>query len=279
MSISYSVRHAVHPDDARAYATQQLRKSFLVDEVFKRDSIELVYTHYDRFIAGGAMPESGELKLEAIPPLRATYFLERREMGIINVGQRGIVVADGKEYLLGFKEALYLGKGVKDITFRPSEEGTALYYINSTPAHTAYPARMVALPEAETVETGSAENSNRRTIRKLLVNSVLPTCQLQMGLTELKTGSVWNTMPPHTHDRRMEVYFYFEIAEGQAVSHFMGPPEETRSIWMTNNQAVISPSWSIHCGAGTSNYTFIWGMAGENLDYGDMDLVTPDTLK
>lgn len=279
MSISYSVRHAVHPDDARTYTTQQLRKSFLVEEVFKKDAIELVYTHYDRFIAGGARPESGELKLEAIPPLRAEYFLERREMGIINVGQRGVVVADGKEYSLGFKEALYLGKGVKDIIFRPAEEGTALYYLNSTPAHAAHPSKMISLEEAETVETGSAENSNRRTIRKLLVNSVLPTCQLQMGLTELKEGSVWNTMPPHTHDRRMEVYFYFEIAEGQAVSHFMGPPEETRPIWMTNNQAVISPSWSIHCGAGTSNYSFIWGMAGENLDYGDMDMVTQDGLK
>lgn len=279
MNISYTVRHAVHPDDARTYATQQLRKSFLVNPVFRKDTIELVYTHYDRFITGGAMPVSGDLKLGAIPPLRADYFLERRELGIINVGQRGVVVADGEEYSIGFKEALYLGKGVKDIIFRPADEGTALYYINSAPAHTAYPTRMVTLAEAETVETGSAENSNRRTIRKLLVNSVLPTCQLQMGLTELKAGSVWNTMPPHTHDRRMEVYFYFEIVEGQAVSHFMGQPEETRSIWVTNNQAVISPAWSIHCGAGTSNYTFIWGMAGENLDYGDMDTVTPTELK
>lgn len=279
MSISYTVRHAVHPDDTRTYTTRQLRESFLVEEVFRKDTIELVYTHYDRFIAGGARPESGELKLQVIPPLRASYFLERREMGIINVGRRGVVVADGKEYSLGFKEALYLGRGTKEVTFHPSKEGTALYYINSTPAHAAYPSRMVSLTDAETVETGSAENSNQRTIRKLLVNSVLPTCQLQMGLTELKSGSVWNTMPPHTHDRRMEVYFYFELQEGQAVSHFMGQPEETRSVWMTNNQAVISPPWSIHCGAGTSNYTFIWGMAGENLDYADMDTVTPAQLK
>jgi len=279
MSISYTVRHAVHPDDTNTYTTRQLRESFLVEEVFRKDTIELVYTHYDRFIAGGARPESGELKLQVIPPLRASYFLERREMGIINVGRRGVVVADGKEYSLGFKEALYLGRGTQEVTFHPSKEGTALYYINSTPAHAAYPSRMVSLTDAETVETGSAENSNQRTIRKLLVNSVLPTCQLQMGLTELKSGSVWNTMPPHTHDRRMEVYFYFELPEGQAVSHFMGQPEETRSVWMTNNQAVISPPWSIHCGAGTSNYTFIWGMAGENLDYADMDTVTPAQLK
>src|SRR5690606_16733296 len=175
-------------------------------------------------------------------------------------------------------EALYLGKGVKKIIFQPAEEGTALYYINSTPAHATHPSKMISLADAETVETGSAENSNRRTIRKLLVNSVLPTCQLQMGMTELKEGSVWNTMPPHTHDRRMEVYFYFEVADEQAVSHFMGQPDETRAIWMTNNQAVISPPWSIHCGAGTSSYTFIWGMAGENLDYGDMDVVTPTQL-
>lgn len=279
MSIAYTVRHAVHPDDVRTYSSEELRKTFLIDGIFKKDSIQLVYSHYDRFVTGGVMPQTTEIKLESIPPLRAPYFLERREMGIINVGSPGVVVADGKEYSLEFKEALYLGKGVKEVSFRPSSEGTALYYINSAPAHVAYPVTKVGLGDAETVETGSPQNSNQRTIRKLLVNSVLQTCQLQMGLTELKAGSIWNTMPPHTHDRRMEVYFYFEIPDGQAVCHFMGQPDETRPVWMGNNEAVISPPWSIHCGAGTSNYTFIWGMAGENLDYGDMDVVTPSDLK
>ncbi|HEY4656269.1 MAG TPA: 5-dehydro-4-deoxy-D-glucuronate isomerase [Cyclobacteriaceae bacterium] len=279
MSINYSVRHAIHPDDAGSYSTQQLRDAFLIEQLFKPDAIELVYTHYDRFIAGGARPESTDLRLDTIPPLRAGYFLERRELGIVNVGRRGKVVADGMEYSLDFKEALYLGRGVRDVVFRPSGEGTPLFYINSAPAHTAYPSKKVSLADSETVETGSPGNSNQRTIRKLLVNSVLPTCQLQMGLTELKPGSVWNTMPPHTHDRRMEVYFYFELPDDQTVCHYMGPAGETRHIWMANNQAVISPSWSIHCGAGTSNYAFIWGMAGENLDYGDMDIVQPSDLR
>jgi 4-deoxy-L-threo-5-hexosulose-uronate ketol-isomerase len=279
MSISYSIRHAIHPEDVKAYDTTKLRKSFLVETLFSNDNIELIYTHYDRFIVGGIKPVSKSLLLESIPPLRAAYFLERRELGIINVGKKSKVTADGQDYILDYKEALYLGKGVKEVVFHPSAEGQALFYINSTPAHATYPSKKVSLAEAETVELGSLENANHRTIRKLLVNSVLPTCQLQMGMTELKTGSVWNTMPPHTHDRRMEVYFYFEVPKDQAVCHYMGEPDETRHIWMTNDQAVISPSWSIHSGAGTSNYTFIWGMAGENLDYGDMDTVLPFKLK
>ena len=278
MSISYSIRHAIHPEDVRSYDTTRLRKSFLVDTLFSDDKIELIYTHYDRFIVGGIKPVSKPLLLESVPPLRATYFLERRELGIINVGKKSKVTADGQEYVLDYKEALYLGKGVKEVVFHPSADGQALFYMNSTPAHAAYPSKKVSLAEAETVELGSLENANHRTIRKLLVNSVLPTCQLQMGMTELKTGSIWNTMPPHTHDRRMEVYFYFEVPKDQAVCHYMGEPDETRHIWMTNDQAVISPSWSIHSGAGTSNYTFIWGMAGENLDYGDMDTVLPSKL-
>lgn len=279
MSTSYSIRHAVHPEDVKLYDTTRLRDSFHIPQVFVKDSIELVYTHYDRFIAGGAFPASAPLPLETIDPLKASFFLERREMGIINVGKPGRVSVDGTEYVLNYKEALYIGQGAREVVFHPAAEGEALYYINSTPAHHAYPTRKVSLEEAETVTLGALENSNHRTIRKLLVNSVLPTCQLQMGLTELKPGSVWNTMPPHTHDRRMEVYFYFEVPQDQAVCHYMGQPDETRHIWMTNNQAVISPSWSIHSGAGTSNYTFIWGMAGENLDYGDMDTVLPFNLK
>jgi 4-deoxy-L-threo-5-hexosulose-uronate ketol-isomerase len=279
MSISYTVRHAVHPDEVRSYSTQQIRDAFLIDQVFVADHIQLVYTHYDRYIAGGAMPLSTPVRLETIPPLRSDYFLERREMGIINVGAPGSVMADGTAYSLGFGDALYLGRGVRDVAFNPSGEGTALYYINSAPAHATYPSRKVAFSEADTLEAGQAENANRRTIRKLLVNSVLPTCQLQMGFTELKTGSVWNTMPAHTHDRRMEVYFYFGLPEGQVVCHFMGQPAETRPLWLSNHQAVISPPWSIHCGAGTSSYSFIWGMAGENLDYGDMDGLLPADMR
>lgn len=279
MTTNYSIRHAIHPADAKTYDTTRLRESFLIESLFRKDAVEMVYTHYDRFIAGGAMPVSRSLELESILPLKATYFLERREAGIINVGGKGIVSADGKDYELDFKEALYLGKGVKKVTFHPSSGGTPLFYFNSAPAHASYPSRKVSHGEAETAEVGAPTTSNHRTIRKLLVNSVLPTCQLQMGLTELKTGSVWNTMPPHTHDRRMEVYFYFQVPDGQAVCHYMGEPHETRHLWMKNNQAVISPAWSIHSGAGTSNYSFIWGMAGENLDYSDMDVVTPTNLK
>jgi 4-deoxy-L-threo-5-hexosulose-uronate ketol-isomerase len=201
-------------------------------------------------------------------------------MGIINIGGDSVIHAGDTIYKIGFKEALYLGKGTRDVIFESEDPGRpAKLYINSAPAHHEYPSRKVTLAEAEVVEMGTAESSNHRKVNKLLVNSVIDTCQLQMGMTELKTGSVWNTMPAHTHNRRMETYFYFEVPEKQSVCHFMGDPDETRHIWMKNEQAVISPSWSIHSAAGTSNYTFIWGMAGENLDYGDMDIRQPDTLK
>jgi 4-deoxy-L-threo-5-hexosulose-uronate ketol-isomerase len=200
-------------------------------------------------------------------------------MGIINVGSAGTVSVDGTVYELKFKEALYVGRGAKEIIFEVGKVGAPLFYFNSAPAHTSYPTRIVKKSDAEVVMLGSLETANQRTINKLIVNSILPTCQLQMGLTELSVGSVWNTMPPHTHDRRMEAYFYFEVKDSQTVCHFMGTPTETRHIWVKNNQAVISPPWSIHCGSGTSNYSFIWGMAGENLDYSDMDAVRPTELK
>lgn len=226
------------------------------------------------------MPVSTALTLSAPDALKATYFLERRELGIINVGGPGRVVADGVTFELDYKEALYIGQGTREVRFESVKgETPAKFYLNSTPAHRNYPTRKVSKADAEVVELGSPQTANHRTINKLLVNSVLPTCQLQMGMTELKSGSVWNTMPAHTHDRRMEVYFYFEVPEGQSVCHFMGQPQETRHIWMQNEQAVISPNWSIHSGAGTSNYTFIWGMAGENLDYGDMDFCAITELK
>ncbi len=272
MNDNYYVRYAVGPRETNQMGTEALRDEFLIDQVFGIDQINWIYTHYDRYVVGGVIPKKILVKLETIDPLKANFFLERREMGIINVGGNGSVTADGINYSLGYKEALYLGRGTKEVSFS-SEEITspAKFYINSTPAHQAYPSRKVGRDEAEIVDLGTPETANARTIRKLIVNSILPTCQLQMGMTELKSGSVWNTMPAHVHDRRMEVYFYFEVPQDQAVCHFMGAPNETRHIWMANEQAVISPPWSIHAGSGTSNYIFIWGMAGENLDYGDMD--------
>ncbi len=226
------------------------------------------------------MPVDNPVTLDTPDQLKANYFLERRELGIINVGGSGQVVADGVPYDLDYKEALYIGRGTQDIQFISYQADTpAKFYLNSTPAHASYASRKIARADADVVTLGSMETANHRTINKLLVNSVLPTCQLQMGMTELKAGSVWNTMPAHTHDRRMEVYFYFEVPEGQSVCHFMGQPQETRHIFIQNEQAVISPNWSIHAGAGTSNYTFIWGMAGENLDYGDMDFCAITDLK
>ena len=272
MNDNFNVRYAVGPRETNQMGTEALRDEFLIDQVFGIDQINWIYSHYDRYVVGGVIPKKIVVKLKTIDPLKANFFLERREMGIINVGGNGSVTADGINYSLGYKEALYLGRGTKEVSFS-SEEITspAKFYINSTPAHQAYPSRKVGRDEAEIVDLGTPETANARTIRKLIVNSILPTCQLQMGMTELKSGSVWNTMPAHVHDRRMEVYFYFEVPEDQAVCHFMGAPNETRHIWMANEQAVISPPWSIHAGSGTSNYIFIWGMAGENLDYGDMD--------
>ncbi len=272
MKTQFEVRYANSPAEVKGMDTARLRKSFLIENLFEADRIKLTYTHYDRLIVGGINPVKESVTLETIDPLKADYFLERRELGIINVGGIGSVSVDGEKYDLHFKEALYIGKGVKEVIFSSVQaDSPAKFYINSAPAHHSYPTKKVTKKEAETVELGSLETANHRIINKLLVNSVVQTCQLQMGMTELKTGSVWNTMPAHVHDRRMEAYFYFEVNEGQSVSHFMGQPEETRHIWMQNDEAVISPPWSIHAGSGTSNYTFIWGMGGENLDYDDMD--------
>lgn len=274
------LRYAVHPADFKKYDTEKLRKEFLIENIFVQDEISLVYSMYDRYMVGGAMPVNKDLNLETADDLKSAYFLERREMGIINVGGEAEIEAGGITYNIGFKEALYLGKETMNVVFRSVEDKKpAKLYINSAPAHHKYPSRKVTTKDAEIVTLGSPEASNHRTIIKLLINNVLPTCQLQMGMTELKTGSVWNTMPVHTHNRRMEAYFYFEVPERQGICHFIGDPDETRHIWMKNEQAVLSPSWSIHSAAGTSGYTFIWGMAGENLDYSDMDVRYPDSLK
>ena len=272
MNENYQVRYAVGQRETNQMGTQALRDEFLIEQVFGTDVVNWVYTHYDRYMAGGVIPRKGNVFLDTLEPLKSAYFLERREMGIINVGGKGTVIADGENYSLDYKEALYLGKGIKEVHFSSEDtKAPAKFYLNSATAHHAYPSQKVGREQAEIVELGSKETSNARTIRKLIVNSIVKSCQLQMGMTELESGSVWNTMPAHVHDRRMEVYFYLEVPSDQAVCHFMGTTDETRHLWMANEQAVISPPWSIHAGSGTSNYTFIWGMAGENLDYGDMD--------
>lgn len=280
MNENYEVRYAVGQREMNQMGTEAIRSDFLIEDVFGSDQVKLVYSHFDRYITGGVIPVKGKVFLDTIDSLKSEFFLERRELGIINVGGKGTVMADGQSYSLDYKEALYLGKGTKEVYFSSdTAHKPALFYLNSTPAHHAYPSKKIGRDEAEIVELGAPETANARTIRKLIVNSIVETCQLQMGMTEIHSGSVWNTMPAHVHDRRMEVYFYFEIPEEQAICHFMGAPNETRHLWMTNNQAVISPPWSIHSGCGTSNYTFIWGMAGENLDYGDMDACPIPTLR
>ncbi|WP_208796453.1 5-dehydro-4-deoxy-D-glucuronate isomerase [Flavobacterium fluviatile] len=277
--MKFNCRYASNPTAVKQYDTERLREEFLIDDLMRNNEINLTYTHYDRYIVGSATPLNS-LILETIDPLKSSYFLERREMGIINVGGNGAVVADGVTYELGFKDALYLGCENKDVVFKSDNANNpAKFYINSAPAHCKFPNKKVSLAEAKKIELGTLETANHRTVNQMIIGGVVTTCQLQMGLTELKTGSVWNTMPAHVHDRRMEVYFYLDIPENQAVCHFMGQPQETRHIWMHNHQAVISPPWSIHSGAGTSNYTFIWGMAGENLDYGDMDIAKITDLK
>ena len=279
MSQHYSLRHAIHPADSKNYDTAKLRDSYLIENLFQKDTIQLTYTLYDRLIVGGANPATKPVKLETFSALKSENFLDRRELGVINVGAESKITVDGTSYTLANKEALYVGQGAKEVIFHPAASGDSFFYFNSAPAHKSFPVKKVSLEEAETVVLGSLENSNHRTIRKVLINTVVDTCQLQMGVTELKTGSVWNTMPAHTHDRRMEAYFYFDLPKEEVVCHFMGEPQETRHLFVKNHQAVISPPWSIHSGAGTSNYSFIWGMAGENLDYNDMDKVSPGDLK
>lgn len=280
MPTNISERFAVHVEDYKHYTTDKLREHFLIPKLFTPDTIELTYTHYDRIIVGGIMPVATAVPLETVDLLRAEYFLDRRELGAINIGGKGEIVVDGTCYTLATKEAIYIGAKTKEVIFKSCDSSKpAKFYINSAPAHHAYPTKKVNQENADVVEMGTRENCNERTISKLLVNSVIETCQLQMGMTELKLGSCWNTMPAHTHSRRMEAYFYFNLPEDQAVCHFMGPADETRHLWIHNEQAVVSPPWSMHSGAGTTNYTFIWGMAGENLDYGDMDFHQPHEIK
>ncbi len=280
MATIYEERYNYHPEDFKSYGTERIRKEFLIEKLMEADNVRLVYSIIERYIVGGAVPVNDDLPLETIDPLKAEYFCERREVGVINVGGEGSIVVDGKTYKMNFKDAIYIGKGSKEVIFKSDNPAKpAHFYINSAPAHKEYPVKHVTMGDANVLHLGALETSNERNINQLLINGVVETCQLQMGMTELNKGSVWNTMPPHLHSRRNEVYFYFDVPEGQAVCHFMGQPDETRHIWMQNEQAVISPNWSIHSAAGTSNYIFIWGMAGENLDYTDMDVIQPTDLK
>ena len=275
------ILHSVHPDDFKTYQTEQIRKRFLADGLAETGEVNCVYTHEDRIIAGIAKPSSKQIELPNYPNLRAEYFLERREIGIINVSSgSGKIIADGQTYILNKFDCLYIGKGVKSVSFLADDAvNPPVFYLLSAPSHKTYPTSLMTIGEAVKVKTGSSSTANDRTINKYIHLEGIQSCQLVMGLTTLHNGSVWNTMPAHVHDRRMEAYFYFDIPEGQAVFHFMGEANETRHILMHNFDVVISPPWSIHSGVGTASYSFIWGMGGENQDYTDMDAISIADLR
>ena len=274
------VRTAASPRDVKHYTTERLREEFLIQNLFVPEEIKLVYSHIDRIITGAAVPAASPLALTAGAELRARYFLERREMGIINIGGKGSITVDGTVYVLEPKDGMYIGMGSQEISFASENPAVpAKYYLNSAPAHTSYPTVLIKPEDCRQAELGSLEESNHRVICKYILPGQVESCQLVMGMTSLKPGSVWNTMPCHTHDRRMEVYLYFDMPEEAFVMHYMGEPEETRHIVMRNEEAVISPSWSIHAGSGSRAYTFIWGMVGENQAFDDMDHVDNRTLK
>ncbi|HEX3024241.1 MAG TPA: 5-dehydro-4-deoxy-D-glucuronate isomerase [Chitinophagaceae bacterium] len=274
------IRFAVGPEETKQFDTQKLIDNFLVSDLMVNDELKLVYTHYDRMIIGGAVPVNKTLALPNHPELRSGYFLERRELGIINVGAKGTVTVDGKKFDAENKSCLYVGKGNKKITFASSsKKSPAIFYLLSAPAHAVYPITKFTKEQAAPVQLGATETSNKRTVYKYIHADGIKSCQLVMGLTMLENGSVWNSVPPHTHTRRMEAYFYFDLTAEQRLFHFMGNPMESRHIVMKNNEAIISPPWSTHFGCGTSNYGFIWGMAGENLVYSDMDPAPVATLK
>lgn len=287
--MKFDVRYANHPDDSKRYDTAELREKYLIEKLFEKDDILLTYSHQDRIIAGGAMPVNTTLSLGTFKELATAYFLERREMGVINIGGAGVITLDGKKWEIGTKEGIYIGMGTKEVEFASVDaKNPAKFYINSCPAHKTYPTVKIVKPvEGVTPpentrycvqrHLGTQIGLNERTINQFIIGDVCESCQLAMGMTELAPGNAWNTLPSHTHERRMEVYMYFEVPEDQAVVHLMGTPTETRHIIMHNEQAVISPSWSIHTGVGTHHYTFIWGMCGENQTYDDMDNIkTPD---
>jgi len=266
------VRNAVSPEEAKRFDTQQMRDAFLIEDLFTPGEMSMTYSHVDRIIAGGAMPQEQALTLPEGKEIGAESFLERRELGVINIGPPGVVQVDGEQFEMGTRDGLYVGRGVKEVSFAGADTGTSpKFYFLSAPAHQSYPTKLVTLDNAIAVHLGDRKDSNVRTIHQYIHPNVLQSCQLLMGMTILEPENVWNTMPVHTHDRRMEVYLYFNVPEDAVVFHLMGKPDETRHLVVRNEQAVISPSWSIHSGAGTTNYTFIWGMVGENQAFTDMD--------
>lgn len=275
------IRYANSPADTKAYDTERLRKEFLIERLFVPGELQLVYSHVDRFITGGALPVGSPIKLEASAhDMGADYFLERREIGIINVGGPGTITVDGQQYAMNARDGLYIGLGNKEVLFASDNpEQPAKFYFNSSPAHKNYPTAKIDINSASPVHLGSLSSSNERTIYKFIHPDGVKSCQLVMGMTLLKPNNMWNTMPCHTHNRRSEVYFYFDMNDDAVVFHLMGEPRETRHLVVRNEQAVISPSWSIHSGVGTSNYTFIWGMAGENQTFDDMDMVAMGDLR
>ncbi|WP_300362179.1 5-dehydro-4-deoxy-D-glucuronate isomerase [Fusobacterium sp.] len=274
------IRYASSNKDAKSYDTKRLREEYLIQDLFTIDNIKLVYSHYDRIIVGGVYPVTKGLKLEGGKELGSSFFLERRELGVINVGGPGKMILDKVEYEINNKDAIYIGMGVEEIEFLSIDpKNPAKFYLNSAPAHHKYPTIKIGLEDARKVKLGSTKTSNKRTINQYIHPDVCQSCQLVMGMTMLEDGSTWNSMPCHTHDRRMEVYFYFDMDEDTRIFHLMGEPTETRHIVMKKDEAVISPSWSIHSGVGTASYTFIWGMVGENQIFTDMDHVSMEILR
>ncbi len=278
------IRYSCSPNDVKRYTTEELRREFLITNLYIPDKVQAIYSHVDRMVTVGIMPVSKKLAIDDGIDVWANfgthYFLERREAGVFNLGGSGTIEADGKVYELGYKDCLYLTKGTEKVFFSSNDSANpAKFYMVSAPAHTSYETRLIKIADAAKKPLGEVATSNKRVINQFIHPAVLKTCQLSMGLTELDTGSVWNTMPAHTHERRMEIYTYFEIPEGNIVFHFMGQGQETRHIVMKNFDAVISPSWSIHAGAGTSNYSFIWAMGGENQEFDDMDTIPPVEMK
>lgn len=274
------IRYASNNKDAKNYDTQRLRDEYLIENLFMENKIKLVYSHIDRIIVGGVFPITEKIKLKGGKELGSNFFLERRELGVINIGGPGIIILDNEEFILNNKDAIYIGLGIKEVFFKSLDiKNPAKFYLNSAPAHCKYPTTLITLEKAKKVKMGDTSTSNKRTINQYIHPDVCKSCQLVMGMTVLEDGSVWNSMPTHTHDRRMEVYFYFDMNENTRIFHFMGEPNETRHIIMKNEEAVISPSWSIHSGAGTASYAFIWGMAGENQTFTDMDHIEMKDLR
>ncbi|MDR2869504.1 MAG: 5-dehydro-4-deoxy-D-glucuronate isomerase [Deferribacteraceae bacterium] len=278
------VRYSASPNDVKRYTTEELRKEFLIEELYKPNTVIAVYSHVDRMVTFGCMPTTERVSLDkgidCWKSFGTKFILERREIGIFNIGGKGKIEADGETFSLDYKDCLYITKGTKDVHFSSDDASKpAKFYMVSAPAHCSYKTRLISIKDAAKRPLGAMETSNKRTIYQFIHPDVLPTCQLSMGLTALEPGSVWNSMPCHTHERRMEIYMYFEVPKDNVVIHFMGEPTQMRNVVMQNEQAIIGPSWSIHCGAGTSNYTFIWAMGGENQAFDDMDNLVPTQLR